>query len=339
MLSLIWCGTVKVEFSLLGGLPRSRRFRHAIRDYEEGRLDDAAYTSIYLQELGRSIGIQNAFNYNIIIDGQIDWHDIFRPFSSSWRGVYPSSLLRYFDNNFFYRVPVFHSKPEPYSFFLARRARLLYGFLGKNETGKIVVPGPVTFSGLSKNETSRDVLWLAEKIAEALNIELRGVGEAHRFILQIDEPALSEEEVYARFKGELASIYSILLEGTGFSDVWLAVYFRAPPSDAYAELLDLKSIDMVSLDWVDDYAGVENIVREYGAKKSGLGLGVVDARDIYGENPAEVIERVSGIIDFSGSERVMLTTSTWLELLPLRYAAKKAGVLAEIAEILSGKMM
>ncbi|MCE4617075.1 MAG: hypothetical protein F7C32_00605 [Desulfurococcales archaeon] len=320
-----------MEFSLLGGFPRSRRFRHAIRDFEEGAIDEATYMSVYLQELGRVIGVQNSFDYKILIDGQFDWHDILRPFSSSWRGVYPSSLLRYFDNNFFYRIPVFHGKPEPYSFFLARKAKMLAGMLDKQELGKIVVPGPVTFTGLSKNMTGHDDFWLASKIAEALNIELRKVNSSERFILQIDEPGLSENEVYGRFRGELKELYSILLRDLSFSKIIVSVYFRAPVEKAYQELISLDGVDVISLDWVDDKKTVRKLINEYGVKGGGLGLGVVDARSIYGEDPEIVAGEVRKVVESLDLKFLMLTTSTWLELIPFRYAAKKAGILASIA--------
>ena len=313
-----------VYCSVLGGYPRNRRIRHLVRDFEEGRVSSVEFNSVLGEEAVFLVGVQRGLGCRYVVDGMLEWHDIFRPFVESWRGVYPSGLLRYFDNNFFYRIPVFHDAPEPFRTVVSPRYQLVKEHLGP-ASFKAVIPGPVSFLSLSKNETGKDDVWLATKIAEALNRELTALGDS--VVIQVDEPALTDSELYSRVKGSVGDIYSALLEKVN-APVHVSVYFGCILEDAYKELLDVRGLDMVNLDVVD-CKRASGIVKEYGIVGRKLGLGVIEARDIYKDSFDRVRELVNSFVDNVDVEAVHLTTSTWLDLIPFDYAIEKTRLLSE----------
>ncbi|MCE4606039.1 MAG: hypothetical protein F7B59_01725 [Desulfurococcales archaeon] len=317
---------VDVSCSVLGGYPRNRRVRHLVRDYEEGRLSSNEFYNALMGESIFLAGVQRALGCECIVDGMLEWHDILRPFVNSWRGVYLSGLLRYFDNNFFYRIPVFREAPEPMNHTLSTKFNMIKDYIGSS-LYKAVIPGPATFAALSKNETGKDDVWLAVKIAEALNSELRGLS-GNDIIIQIDEPALTDKELYDRIRSHLEEIYGSLLPGLDTS-VRVSVYFGCVLEDAYAELLDVKGLDFVTLDGVD-CKKISTLIKEYGVKNRKLGLGVIEARDIYEDDYTKVKTSVSKVLEeYEGDLSLLhLTTSTWLDLIPYEYAVRKTGVLS-----------
>jgi 5-methyltetrahydropteroyltriglutamate--homocysteine methyltransferase len=318
---------VDVFCSVLGGYPRNRRVRHLVRDFEEGRISSVEYNNVLGGETIFLAGVQRGLGCKYIVDGMLEWHDIFRPFVESWRGVYPSGLLRYFDNNFFYRIPVFHDAPEPFKTVVSPKYQLVKEYLGP-ALYKAVIPGPVSFLSLSKNETGKDDVWLATKIAEALNREITALGE-EGIVVQVDEPALTDNELYSRVKGSITDIYSALLEKVSVP-VHVSIYFGCMVEKAYEELLNVKGLEMINLDVVDCKRASE-VIREYGIIGKKLGLGVIEARDIYQDSFDKVRGLVNSFIENTGVESIHLTTSTWLDLIPFEYALEKTRLLSDYA--------
>ncbi|MCE4614765.1 MAG: hypothetical protein F7B60_04470 [Desulfurococcales archaeon] len=321
---------VGVSCSVLGGYPRNKRVRHLVRDYEEGRLSSDEFHRVLTNESVFLTGVQRALDCGCVVDGMLEWHDILRSFVNSWRGVYPSGLLRYFDNNFFYRIPVFREAPEPMNYVLPARFNFIKDYT-RNFPVKVVVPGPATFVALSKNETGKNDIWLATKIAEALNKELSRI-DGENIVIQIDEPALTDNELYAKTKGYLGNLYRPLLSGLN-TPARVSVYFGCVLEDAYTELLDIKEIDFITLDYVDCKKS-DSIIEQYSVKNKKLGLGVIEARDIYKDNYDKVKANVNKIFDKLGGSLGLLhlTTSTWLDLIPFNYAIEKTRILSDYSK-------
>ncbi|HYY43559.1 MAG TPA: methylcobamide--CoM methyltransferase, partial [Actinomycetota bacterium] len=121
-------------------------------------------------------------------DGQAGWEDIVTPFARNMAGFEIGGLLRFFDNNVYYRRPVCTGDIEwrgPSSVDAYRYAASV-----ATRPVKAVIPGPVTFARLSIDEHYGDheqfVLAIAQVLAQEA-FELQAAGA--RFI-QIDEPAL-----------------------------------------------------------------------------------------------------------------------------------------------------
>jgi len=325
---------VKFWASVLGGYPRGRLARYTMRDLDSGALEP--YRG--LVELERAsalvVGAQLASGMRFVVDGMLDWHDIFRPFAEAWRNVYLDGIIRYFDNNFFYRIPVFRGEPEPQRLVLPGRVKGLK-MLAEPAGVKVVVPGPLTMVRMGRNESGLSDYELVDKVASALALEVRDAVANGAAFVQIDEPFLSDPEA-SRDDARIAAEAASRIAGeAGAATTALAVYFDSPKPGVYEEIIDSR-VSLISLDLSDAPARAIELLREKGCGGHGLVLGVIDARRIHDDRYSNVKDLVAKAIDACRElEEVGLTTTTWLDLIPLRFSLRKTYILGLYTERLA----
>ncbi len=319
---------MKVWGMVLGGYPRGRWARHALRDLERGVITRPALEEALLAAHAEVIGAQKAAGLPVVVDGMIDWHDIFRPFVRAWRNVAVDGLLRYFDNNFFYRIPVFTGEPDVMEPVLPGRVRL-YAPLAHPAGLKVVVPGPVTLVRLSRNRSGLDDAELAEKVASALRVEVEGAFREGASMVQVDEPFLADVDA-TRDDAVLArELVGKIVQGYEGKSV-LAVYFNFPDKSVYEELLDAPT-RYLALDIADYPARALEVIEAKGLGGHVPALGVIDARRIYDDNLEEILGWLKRVVGGEAEETV-LTTSSWLDLIPHRYGLRKTILLGRLVE-------
>lgn len=326
-----------VSAQTLGGYPRSRLVRRTLRMLEQGEVSVWHARDVVRLASAAVIGAQVSSGLAIVSDGMLDWHDIFRPFVEAWRNVTPTGLLRYFDNNFFYRIPLFTSEPEPSDPVLAPRVREFVQLVAP-ATLKVVVPGPVTFTLMSKNASGISSEELAEAIARLLALEVKSAVEAGAGFVQIDEPILSDPDA-KRDDAILAAELADRIASEAGAPSALSVYFYSVKPSIYDALLDAK-VDYIFIDIVDGGGASADVIASKGVGGKKLGLGAVEARNIY----SEPFERIAGRVEralkgLKGEiEELVITTSTWLDLIPYKYSLKKTRLLGVYAEKLAEKL-
>jgi len=171
---------------------------------------------------------------------------------------------------------------------------------------------------------------LAADIAAILEREARLAAAAGAAVVQVDEPYLADVDAVrddAVLAAELDSKILSAAAAAGAS-TRLAVEYNVPEPTVYEQLLNVKA-DYLVVDVADAPARALKLLEEKGTP-SGLGLGVVQARGIYPEHYGTVkpwLEKAAAL----GPERMLLTTSAWLDLIPLSYAVQKTGILGHIA--------
>ena len=272
-------------------------------------------------ELAREvISEQEAAGIDLVTDGHVRWDDVLTPFARNIAGFEVGGLLRWFDNNVYYRRPICSGDLEwrgPSSVDAFRFAASV-----ATTDVKQVIPGPVTFARLSVDEHYGDhdafVLAISRVLAqEAFELEAAGC----RFI-QIDEPALldaPEDLALARRALE------VLTAELGRAELTLGTYF-GEAKRLGAELFDLPvhcfGFDLVS--------GPEN--REL------LGLlrddqkvqaGIVDARNTMLEDQDDLRRTIEELAEQVGAERLAVSPSAGLEFLPREKARAKLHRLAD----------
>jgi 5-methyltetrahydropteroyltriglutamate--homocysteine methyltransferase len=325
---------VLVWSSPLGGYPRCRYLRRVLRDFEQGGLSRWEVEEVVTRASAAVIGVQVASGALYVCDGMLDWHDIFRPFVEAWRGVTPGGLLRYFDNNFFYRVPVFTSEPEASYLVLTPRVRRFLP-LAEPSKLKVVIPGPVTFVVMAENKTRRSFEELADRVANLLAEEARRAAEAGAELVQVDEPVLSDPDAsvdMARLSAELCS----RIAKTAGVRTSLAVYFGIPEGRVYEALLDAR-VDYVSVDMVSSPARAVELLKSKGFGGHAPVLGLVDSRSILPDDVGRLVELAREVLVGYDGE-VGVTTSTWLDLIPYQYSIEKTRLLGLLAELLAQKL-
>jgi len=323
----------QVYAEVLGGYPRSARVRKLLRRLEEKAEAGHVETLRAIWEDTLMIaGVQLGAGLDYVVDPVLEWHDPLRPFVEAWRNVAVDGLLRWFDNNFFYRIPVFIDAPDPKRYVVAPRVLQLKEALPSFARIKTVLPGPVTFAKLSKNKTGKSLEELADDIAAILAREARAAVEAGAAAVQLDEPWLADVEATpddAALAAELADKILRAAKEAG-AETRLAIEYNVPEPQVYEKLLEAKSVDYLVLDVADAPEKALSLIEARGAPE-GLGLGIVQARNIYRENYGKVKPWIERAVEAARPKRLLLTTSAWLDLIPLQYAIEKTNILGHIA--------
>ncbi len=326
----------QVEIFVLGRYPRSARFRKVLRDFDDGKLSDIEYVRTLQEELAYLCGVQIGAGLSIVQDPAPDEHDIFRPYVESWRGVYYDGLLRFFDNNFFYRIPVFVEKPDIQKYYISRRAKILREIIGGDIPIKISIPGPVTFAFLSRTQLDRTELVF--DIARLLAMDVaRAVEIAGLNYIQIDEPFLFDVDAEPRHV-DLVRDYLAEFRKVGVK-ILLAVYYNMPRPEILEKMLDLP-VDMLCLDVLSNAEKVLNTIKQRKPTVD-LALSVINGREIMVEDYEIVKKLVEKVIEIAGKDAVRgITTTCGFELIPLKYAVQKTIVLGRygyrlVSEVLS----
>ncbi len=327
--------TFKAWSNVLGGFHRPRLIRHALRDFERGSLAFGMIEDLLKTASAEIIGTQVSLGMRFVTDGMLDWHDIFRPFVEAWRNVYPDGLLRYFDNNFFYRIPVFKEEPEPSKLVLATRIRA-FKELAEPANFKVVIPGPLTFTLLSKNESGLSKEELAKSIAKVLNMELKEAVSAGALAVQIDEPIVIDPYIELDDINLLSDLTKIVFDGVEAFKI-LAIYFGVPKKEVYKKLIDLK-VDSISLPLIENPKNFLDLIKDFGVGDKIPILGVINTRNIYDDNYDLVKNIVKKSVDIIKPDEIGLTTSSWQDLIPYRYSLRKTVILGEYAERLSREL-
>ncbi|MGC9071718.1 MAG: methylcobalamin--homocysteine methyltransferase [Acidilobus sp.] len=316
----------------LGGYPRPREIRHSLRDVERGVIAEHESNWNLMAAWAAIVGAQEAMGFRFVTDGMVDWHDIFRPFVLAWRNVALDGLLRYFDNNFFYRVPVFLDRPDPSGYVWPPRIRSILP-IAEPSPVKAVIPGPLTFTIMSKNSSGLSKEELAEGIASVLALEVQQAETSGAGAIQIDEPILSDQEITkddARLTTELInSIISQLKVPT-----ILSIYFDVPKEEVYREILEAK-VTYLSLDVADAPKRALDLIGRQGFGGHRPILGVIDARRIEDDD----LEKIGGWLSqalkgYDGDAGI--TTTTWFDVIPYTYSLRKTFLLGRYLEVLRG---
>jgi 5-methyltetrahydropteroyltriglutamate--homocysteine methyltransferase len=239
-----------------------------------------------------------------------------------WKGFEIGGLLRWFDNNVYYRRPICTGDigwGGPASVDALRFAKSV-----TDRKVKAVIPGPITFARLSVDDHYNDHEVFVKAIAEVLAQEVFELKAAGADVVQIDEPALLDApEDLALAKEALAIVTRELV---GIPTV-LATYF----GDAKRLGADLFDLPVTGFGF-DLVAGPENR-QLLGQVPAGLTVqaGVVDARNTRLEDAGALTKTIEELAASVGAERLWVAPSCGLEFLPREKAEAKLGRLAEAA--------
>jgi 5-methyltetrahydropteroyltriglutamate--homocysteine methyltransferase len=269
------------------------------------------------------IAEQERAGIDIITDGHAGWADLLRPFAETWAGFEIGGLLRWFDNNTYYRRPVCTGPVE------CRGPATVEAFRFATSVAshpvKAVIPGPVTFARLSVDEHYRDhekfVMAIAPVLAQEV-FELAAAGARH---IQIDEPALlgaPDDVALAR-----RALGFVVAEAEP-AEVTLATYF----GDALGigpEIFDLQA-DVVGLDLVSGPGSIDLIKQAPSGAK--IQAGIIDARNTKLEPVEDLVALIDSIETAIDDSDLRLSPSAGLEFLPREKARAKLQRLGEVAQ-------
>jgi 5-methyltetrahydropteroyltriglutamate--homocysteine methyltransferase len=281
-------------------------------------------SAIYREVREELIDRQVEAGLDRVAEGQGRWDDMLAHPLAVSESVETRGIVRYYNNNNFYREPVVTDALEPTGDVASEvTAATEY----TDESVQAVLPGPYSLADLATDEHYGDSADFLSAIAEFLAGEAEALPDVETLFLL--EPSLVEN---APEDGadERASEAIDTVASAVSADVVVYPYWGALEEKTYAHLLD-ADIDAVGFDLVSDHdANVYN-AGEYGTTDD-VALGIVDGQNTLVESPEELRERIDWFDDRTHGDfdRVYATANTGLFYLPVNRFEEKLDALGAL---------
>lgn len=310
-----------------GIYPRSEDVVAATRGLERGRTSEGEVADAFKKDRVEFIELQQEAGLDLFSDGLLRWQDIFRPLVEATDGMEARTLVRWFNNNSFFRAPepgdgIRLTTPLPQVFDESDDLP---------EPRVATLPSPYLFSRAAQTTRNRNELMVElagavlRPIAEAL------AGRGYK-VIQLQEPWLvyfgAYDDGWTPFEKALGEIK----EGIGGqAELVLHTYFgdAAPVVDRLRNLpLDAVGIDLVETD--PDALGKDWNV--------GVLAGCLDGRSSIVEPVEGTVQFVRRLANTVGAPRLFISSNCDLEFLPRDVARQKVLRLGEIAQRLKEEL-
>lgn len=303
-----------------GIYPRSEALVQATRDVERGRTTPAAVDAVYEQDRGTFLDVQREAKLDYLSEGLLRWQDLFRPLVEASEGLDAQVLVRWFNNNSFYRAPAAAKRPT----FRALPEWVLRN--GIPEPRVASLPSPYLFSRAAQYEGDRNALMQTLTggiLVPAVN-ELCRHGYT---LIHLEEPWLGyhgiEEESWAPFEAAISAVRAEAGEATLILHVY---YGDAAP---HAERLIRLPVDAIGIDF--DETEADDLPAPWG---TGLLAGVFDGRRSVTEASGDVSEFVAGVVERLQPTSLFVSSGSDLELSGPQVAPEKVRALGRSAQML-----
>lgn len=313
--------TVVGSFPKISEDPAAPNLRSAINRRDQGKISDDDLQQVYDQTIERVIREQEQAGLDEISDGMIHWDDLADPIARAFGGMRRDALLRFFDNNVYYRQPLIETqinwKPATVAYFttahsLARRPL------------KAILPGPLTLARLSRDAYYKDQRKLLSALAGALHDEALALQQAGATHIQIDEPSLCfAADQIAPARDALAVVTEGLSAMTS-----LFVYFGS--IEEIAQDLFTFPVDRVGVDCASRQGNLDAVLAVDHHGKDVV-LGLLDARNTRLESADDLLPILRRAAQHIPPARLWISPSCGLEFLPHDRAIAKLRLMTETA--------
>ncbi|TMK85546.1 MAG: hypothetical protein E6G44_06895 [Actinobacteria bacterium] len=302
-----------------GIYPRSEEVVAATRGLERGRTTREEVDRAFAADRADFIRTQREAGLDYFSDGLLTWQDIFRPFVEVCEGLDAHALVRWFDNNSFFRAPE-----------ITGELSLSASVPGEMEDDgdlpgpkMATIPSPYLLSRAAQSDEDRNTLMrdLTREILRPVSQEL--VARGYR-LLHMQEPWLVYFGMESEDWDDFEKAVGELREATEGATLVLHTYFG--DAGPWADRLRRLPVDAVGIDFV------ETDPEELGTGWSGgLLAGVLDGRRSLVEPVEPVVGFARRIAEMAGPSRLIVSSNAELELLPRDIARRKVAVLGEAA--------
>lgn len=285
---------------------------HAFRDVEQSVVHE-----VILEQSGCGL--------DEVTDGLIAWQDPISHQCGKIPGIKLTSLKRYFDTNFYYRLPVL-SKPKGKIFPVTDEFRYAQTLVPKPV--RAVLTGPLTLATHSEGDSksfskpAQRMKFFTELVADQVS-DLAGHGAK---VIQIDEPSLLQ--VPQEFPAVQKAL-QLFKSKSRSARLVLAVYFGSPLA-LLDKLLSLP-IDSLNIDLDKETKPIFEKLNKSSSKMI-IGFGCVNSRATKLEPIDPILNLLKTWRDQTKSPQYYLTPTTGLEYLPRDHAYAKLKLLVKIRE-------
>jgi 5-methyltetrahydropteroyltriglutamate--homocysteine methyltransferase len=282
----------------------------------------------YDEARGEVVADQREAGLDRIVEGQLRWDDMLAHPLTVHDNVETGGIVRYYDNNNFYRDPGVRGELTE-SGDVAAELEAAAGLLADDGSLQAVLPGPYSLADLATDEHHGDEAEFLDAVGDFLAGEVELFPD-HETLFLLEPSLVTNGPAGDDDAHELASEVVDRVAGATDADVVVHTYWGAFDEKTYAHLMD-TDVEAFGFDLVagDREATLYN-VNEYGTK-SEVALGLVDGQNTHVESPETIRERVGWFRDqvpATDFERVYCTTNTETFYLPVSKHAEKLAALA-----------
>ena len=268
---------------------------------------------------------------DVIVEGQSRWDDMLAHPLTLHDAVETGGIVRYYDNNNFYRDPRVTGALDASGDVAAELEAA--AAVVPDEPLAATLPGPYSLADLATDEHYGDEATFQAAIADYLADEVAGF-PAHETLFLL-EPSLVENPPADGTESRATDAIRTVADATD-ADVVVHTYWGALGEKLYAHLVDEAGADALGLDLVaGDRGDTVYNVQEYGATDS-VALGLVDGQNTLVEEPETIAERVEWFESKAPAqsyETTYLLPNTELFYLPENKYRAKLAALAAATEV------
>ncbi|MCD2204169.1 5-methyltetrahydropteroyltriglutamate--homocysteine methyltransferase [Halobacterium sp. KA-6] len=294
--------------------------KHDLVSGDEGPEIEAAYDEVR-EEL---VGLQRDAGLDRVVEGQGRWDDMLAHPLTVHENVETGGIVRYYDNNNFYRDPIVEGELT----FSGDLAADLEAASELTDNLQAVVPGPYSLSELATDEYYGDDEQFLAAVADFLAGEVEAFPNVETvFVLEPSLVTNPPEEGEDERASEAIDTVADAVD----ADVVAHTYWGALEEKVHAHLLD-AGVDAIGYDFVTSHEDNLYNVTEYGTKDS-VALGVVDGQNTLVESPETIRDRVDwfrdSVPDAIEFDDAYVTANTGLFYLPVNRFEQKLQALAD----------
>ncbi len=292
--------------------------KHDLVDGTEGE----PVLEVYASARAAVVETQLEAGLDCVVEGQLRWDDMLAHPLAVHESVETRGLVRYYDNNNFYRDPVVVDALGPSGDVAGELADVDVDA----GTLQAVLPGPYSLADLATDEHYGDDAEFLAAVGGFLAGEVEAFPDAGTlFLLEpslVTSPPGDDERTPA-----VAAIEEVA--GAFPGDVVVHTYWGALDEPTHARLLDAR-VDAVGYDLVSAPEACLDLVRESGTA-DGAALGVVDGQNTLVESSGTIRERVgafeAALPGAASVDTIYATSNTELFYLPVnKHEAKLAAL-------------
>jgi 5-methyltetrahydropteroyltriglutamate--homocysteine methyltransferase len=259
-----------------------------------------------------------------VVEGQLRWDDMLAHPLTIHENVETGGIVRYYDNNNFYRDPQVRGELTPSGDVAAELEAV------ETDTLQAVLPGPYSLSDLATDEHYGDEADFLDAVADFLAGEVESFPDHETLFLL--EPSLVENPPGDDADERASEAIDRVAEATD-ADVVAHTYWGAVPEKTYAHLMD-ADVDAIGFDFVTETEDALYNINEYGTKDR-IALGLVDGQNTLVESPETIRDRVEWVDERTHADfdRAYVTSNTELFYLPVNKFEDKLEALGDAAAL------
>lgn len=284
--------------------------------------ESSLINSVYDSAREFIIGEQQNAGIDLIVEGQLRWDDMLAHPLIVHESVEARGLVRYYDNNNFYREPTVVGELTS-SGDVARELEKTSELVSKPSA---IFPGPYSLSKLATDEYYGSETSFLEAMGGFVQEEIQGLPETSYLTLlepsfAVDPPHGDEKELITDLLKKIKSVVK--------RELIIQTYWGSFDEETYAALLELGV--GIGFDFVTAAESNLELLSEYGAPKM-ASIGAINGQNTNVESTEEVQTLIKGILEKNPDiQSVVVNPNTGLFYLPENRFTEKLGVLGSIA--------